>query len=171
MARARKGRVVCSLPCQRRLSSMTMSATNRKYASARMKRKNPMKDPKARAKVSASLRVAGRRPRVRGGNGHRTVPQVLLAKALGWPTEVSIPIKMPGWGFPKAYKVDIGNEVLKIAVEVDGNSHRTLKGREKDRKKDFALGMLGWTVLRFWNHQVTDDLQGCVRTVLSTISK
>ena len=86
--------------------------------------------------------------------------------------EQAIPTKMPrNSGYPTCYKVDVCNPALKIAVEVDGNSHCPISRQEQDRKKDALLSGLGWTVLRFSNRQVMTDLEGCVRKVLSTISK
>ena len=73
--------------------------------------------------------------------------------------------------YPPAYKVDIGSIPLKIAIEVDGFSHCSLARKELDKKKEKFLGGLGWTVLRFSNKEVLENLTKCVQMVLSTISK
>ena len=86
--------------------------------------------------------------------------------------EVAIPTKSPrGGAFPTCYKLDIANEILKVGIEVDGNSHLAVARKEQDAKKDSFLSGLGWIVLRFKNRQVMDDLKGCVEMVLSTISR
>ena len=54
---------------------------------------------------------------------------------------------------PTCYKVDIGNEALKIAIELDGQSHYG-KRKELDAKKDAMLVSLGWKVYRVKNWQV-----------------
>jgi hypothetical protein len=134
---------------------------------------NPMHKPGVREKVKTSLRAMGWKPPSRGGNGHGpTVPQLLLASTLGWPMEVAIPTKVRRKGtYPTCYKVDIANVKLKVAIEVDGNSHCLLTRKAQDQKKDAFLAGLGWRVLRFSNKQVTEHLAECVQTVMSTISK
>lgn len=173
---ARKGRAYCSEECKtrylKRLSSETASDTNRRYASERMKQHNPMSNPNAKAKMQKKLKARGWGSGERGGNGEITVPQARLALALGWETEVAIPTgKARGSGYPSSYKVDIGNPALKIAVEVDGQSHKLPVRRLEDQKKTALLEALGWKVLRFWNEEVMADLSTCVQTVMSTISK
>ena len=85
--------------------------------------------------------------------------------------EVAIPTrKKREDGYPTAYKVDIGNTELKIAIEVDGNSHMVMARRLEDGKKVSCLEGLQWTVLRFSNRAVMEHLEDCVRTVLSTTS-
>jgi very-short-patch-repair endonuclease len=86
--------------------------------------------------------------------------------------EVPISTQMPrGSGYPTAYKIDVGNTELKIAIEVDGFSHNALKRRAQDIKKAAFLESRGWRVLRFTNSEVRVDLTRCVQTVLSTISR
>lgn len=174
--RARRGIAYCSEKCKKarrtRISSEAMANTNRKYASKRMKENNPMSDPVVKEKMRTKMQARGFTGK-RGGNGELTPQQEALANALGWPTEVTIPTGhcRDGSGYPSAYKVDIGNEILKVAIEVDGKGHKLPDRKEQDRKKTELLESLGWTVLRFWNVEVTNDLTGCVQTVLSTISK
>jgi hypothetical protein len=174
---ARNGKVYCSQECsdkrKARISSATMADTNRKYASERMTRKNPMKNPIAKEKMISAARVRGwPETSQRGGNGKSIpLPQQLLACALGWPTEVVIKTNARKLGFPPCYKVDIANETLKIAIEIDGKSHAMLVKQGQDQKKTSFLESLGWIVLRFSNAQIKTSLAQCVQTVLSTISK
>ncbi|MFI6272482.1 very short patch repair endonuclease [Micromonospora zamorensis] len=39
------------------------------------------------------------------------------------------------------------------------------RNRERDQRNDAALTAMGWTVLRFWDMQVKDDLDGVTRVV------
>jgi len=96
----------------------------------------------------------------------------MLAEALGWPMEVYIPtgfVRVPGC--PPFYLVDIAFPELRIAIEVDGSSHRALKVQERDARKEAFLRGSGWAVLRFTNKEVLENLDGCVQKVMSTISK
>lgn len=173
----RTGRTYCSPECLKTFrtqsSARTMAATNRRYASARMIARNPMKRADVRARVSTTLRAMKWMPKTRGGNG-KPLPlsQLALAQALGWQTEYPVPTKQKRGGeYPTCYKLDIANPDLMIGIEVDGASHMSLDRRQQDRKKETLLRGLGWTVLRFTNKAVTDDLAVCVQTVLSTLSK
>ncbi|WP_420795881.1 endonuclease domain-containing protein [Ktedonobacter racemifer] len=165
----------CSNIARARMSSVMMAATNRKYASARMKANNPMKKDSARLKMQATIKAIGHSPRVRGGNGKGpTVPQKMLAEALHWQMEYVIktghPRKNP-FHYPTSYKIDIANPLLKIAIEVDGASHSTLARQAQDVKKTQFLTGQKWAVLRFTNLEVMEHLEDCVKTVMSTISK
>ena len=121
----------------------------------RISKLKPMKNQSTRDKVSSVLKAMNHKPSVRGGNGKgMTVPQQLMIDVLAgnWIAEFSISLGKRQQGFPTCYKVDIGHPGLKIAIEVDGNSHYSRK--EKDKKKDVKLASLGWTVLRFWNKDI-----------------
>ena len=171
----RKGRAYCSTECMKKYcshrSSVAMAKTNRKYASERMKKRNPMKRPEVRAKVSCTMKARGHKPIKQGGNGRGpTVPEKLLSDALGWQMQYIFVTKMGmGSGYPNHYKIDIANPTAKIAIEVDGGSHKALKKQAQDRKKEDLLKQRGWRVLRFTNEQVMEHLTACVQKVMSTI--
>lgn len=166
------GRVYCCAECgkeyARRISSETMAKTNRKYASERMKKNNPMKNAITREKVSVKLKAIGHKPKIRGGNGQITIPQLLLATALGW--EIEYPVKtLKKENYPSIYKIDIANPILKIGIEVDGSSHCALSRQAEDKKKVDLLNSLGWNILRFKNEEVLNNLSGCIDRVMSMI--
>ena len=100
----------------------------------------------------------------RGGNGQLTEAQRLLHNALGWPMEYPIRTGNPSW--PVAV-VDLAEPELKIAIECDGRSHYSRKQRNRDTRKTAMLAALGWTVLRFWNSQITGDLVAVLDTIRS----
>lgn len=177
-AQARKGRVYCSDRCRDRVvsasSSSRMSRTNRTYASPRMTQRNPMKNPNTREKVQQSLQTMGHKPPVQGGNGRGlTAPQAaLLETAQDLTPEYVVATRMGRHsGYPNHYKIDLAHAPTKLAIEVDGYSHASLARRDQDRKKDRFLMSIGWTVLRFTNQEVMDDLEGVSQTVTSTISR
>jgi len=121
----------------------------------RIKALNPMSIPGVREKVSAILREMGHKPSVRGGNGKGlTVPQKFLLELLGgrWIPELAISLGAKQDGYPTCYKVDLGMPSLKIAVEIDGNTHFSRKSI--DQKKDNKLSSLGWRVIRIKNPEV-----------------
>lgn len=98
----------------------------------------------------------------------------MLAKMLGWPMEVVIRTGYSGRegaGYPSHYKADLAHEGLKIAVEIDGRSHSSLKRQAQDAKKERFLRGLGWTVLRFTNEEVLENPTRCVQMVRSITSR
>ena len=166
------GRVYCSKECSkeycRKISSRTMAKTNKKYASDRMKKNNPMSKPEIREKMRLSLIEIGHSPKKRGGNGRgQTVPQAMLSSALGWDYEYVIKTGSlkEKYNAPYHYKIDIANPKFKIAIEVDGNSHGALKRIEQDKRKEAFLKEIGWKVIRFKNQEILDDLKGCIKRV------
>jgi hypothetical protein len=100
------------------------------------------------------------------GNGKYTIPQIHLYEALGdgWVLEYAIPTKCKQEEhlYPTCYKVDLGYPTMKIAIEVDGRSHRWKGGLSKDLKKEGCLKNLGWTVLRFTNEEIMTNCSSAV---------
>ena len=170
----RSGRTYCSEECRdawvRRDRSARMSRTNRKYASGRMSKRNPMHRPEIRQKMAETLRRIEHRPNQRGGNGTPTPePQRCLAEFLGWPVEVVVPTRTgePPWH----YKLDIAHPTMKVCVEVDGGSHLSLSRQASDARKDEFLRSSGWLVFRFSNQDAMEHTAECARTVLCTTSR
>jgi very-short-patch-repair endonuclease len=180
LTRKRKGeRTYCSKGCstayRSKVSSETMTRTNKKHASARMTERNPMHREEVRAKVSRTLKQINHGPKIRGGNGQgpteaEAALAVMLA-GLGFEHQIVIRTGATHLGYPHCYKPDLGNWSLKIAIEADGPSHSTLARQEQDRKKDAFLTGLGWTVLRFSNRQILTQPGEVLGTVMSTISR
>ena len=161
--------------CRSEFSRMTIANTFKKNGGkiTQFRKTNGMSDPATRAKVSTKLRAMGWKPVKQGGNGKPfPIQQVALASCLGWKMELAVATKMPrSSGYPSCYKLDIGEPNLKVGIEVDGNSHNVNSRKIQDKKKVDFLNSLGWIVLRFTNREVEINLQNCVQTVLSTISK
>ena len=143
-----------------------------------MKRKNPMSNPEIRAKMAATLREIGHKPLIRGGNGRGlTKPQTLLMEQLMLLNPVSEFVvktnakRSNAEHYPSHYKIDIAIPTSMLAIEINGGSHCSVTRREQDLKKENFLKSKGWTVLKFWNREVMENIANCVQTVLFTISK
>jgi len=140
-----------------------------------MRLNNPTKNPDVVEKIKQKMK--GRTFLSRGGNGTLTIQQKALCFALGLPESamelgiLTARAKAYFQSLPTCYKVDIGITEVRLAIEVDGHTHTTKKWKFLDRRKTAVLNFLGWTVLRFWNEEVDQNLNGCVQTVMSTISK
>lgn len=69
------------------------------------------------------------------------------------------------------YIVDFAAPAHRLIVELDGSQHGTLGHVKKDLARDRALLAAGWTVLRFWNADVIQDLDGMCRKTLASCGK
>jgi very-short-patch-repair endonuclease len=70
-----------------------------------------------------------------------------------------------------SYILDFVNFKKRIVIEVDGCQHAILK--DKDKKRDAWLNSEGFELMRFWNNDVFENLDGIlqvIRTKLKTPS-
>jgi hypothetical protein len=120
------------------------------------KHENPMVDPVAVAKMTATLKRIGHQPKERWGNGcglTRAQEKVLKILGEGWIAEHPVPSEMPrGSAHPTVYKIDLANPQLMIGIELDGNSHAG-KRKAEDERKDARLEELGWRIFRVKNRR------------------
>jgi very-short-patch-repair endonuclease len=95
----------------------------------------------------------------RGGNGrvspaeerfHEMFPRIKWNHAIGVKNCRALEA-------PRSYKVDFAIPKRKLAIEIDGASHRSLAVQDRDRKKERILGSLGWKILRIPNEVVMED--------------
>jgi very-short-patch-repair endonuclease len=78
--------------------------------------------------------------------------------------------QLGGWQFRaqhpvSPYILDFAVTRLKLAVELDGATHSTLEERTNDARRTAFLETKGWTVLRFWNAEVYDNLDGVLASI------
>ena len=114
-----------------------------------------------------------------------TNPELALRKGLytagarGWRCH---PKRVPG-------KPDVAFIRWRVAVFVDGrfwHGHpdfftfgksgeywdaKIRRTQERDRQANTALTDAGWTVLRFWDFEVEDDVEACVQRVLRALAR
>ncbi len=63
-------------------------------------------------------------------------------------------------------KADLADPLLKLVVEIDGESHFISKHmKTKDETRTKILNLLGWQVIRFTNMEIDSDLSGCVEKI------
>lgn len=92
----------------------------------------------------------------RGGNGTGMSPtEALIAPLMpeGFTWNYVIPSGGFGLGYPSNYKLDFADPNRMICLEVDGHSHRTRQGQERDKRKTERLQSLGWTLRRIDNEK------------------
>ena len=69
----------------------------------------------------------------------------------------------------------IGNYIVdficfskKIVIELDGGQHDLKKIKQKDKKRDRWLKNQGFKVLRFWNSEIFENLDGVLEMIWET---
>ena len=65
------------------------------------------------------------------------------------------------------YIVDFCAPRKKLIIELDGSQH--MEQEEYDRERTEYLQSKGYTVLRFWNNQILNDLDGVIRAIIGAM--
>lgn len=66
-----------------------------------------------------------------------------------------------------SYIVDFCCESARLIVELDGGQHATQQ--EQDAKRTEALEARGYLVLRFWNNDVLQNMDGVLQSIVDTL--
>lgn len=62
-----------------------------------------------------------------------------------------------------SYILDFACLPIKLAVEVDGGQH--MEALHADNQRTIWLKLNGWTVLRFWNHEVLQECEAVLAVI------
>jgi very-short-patch-repair endonuclease len=78
--------------------------------------------------------------------------------------------KLYGVGFRRQHAIgryiaDFCSPEQKLVIELDGSEHLQRKAEDKTRTK--YLQAAGYRVIRFWNNEVMDDIDGVIREIHS----
>ena len=63
------------------------------------------------------------------------------------------------------YVLDFYCPVLKLAIELDGSGHDSLTREKYDQIREKFLAEQGIAVVRFWNHQVREELDSVLEAI------
>jgi len=67
----------------------------------------------------------------------------------------------------EGYIVDFACPEAKLIIELDGSQHA--HNADADGRRTEALERAGYLVLRFWNNEVVDNLDGVLETIRATL--
>ncbi len=67
------------------------------------------------------------------------------------------------------YIVDFCAPRRKLVIELDGSQHLEQTGYDEERTK--YLESQGYTVIRFWNNDVMNNLEGVILAILDVLEK
>jgi len=81
--------------------------------------------------------------------------------------------RLGGWKFKRQvpidrYIVDFACADARVIVELDGGQHAT---STTDAARTKVLEAFGYLVLRFWNNDVVENLDGVLETILAAVDK
>jgi len=83
-----------------------------------------------------------------------------------YPIQSQYPVKFGSIEYP----IDFAFPHLKVAIEADGEAfHSSPKQIVHDKERDMKLAQLGWTVLRFKDSEIEDQIERVMSTILKTI--
>jgi very-short-patch-repair endonuclease len=66
------------------------------------------------------------------------------------------------------YYADFVCRERRLIVELDGGQHAD---RTQDMQRDAELRALGYRLIRFWNNEVIDNLDGVLQSLLSELER
>ncbi len=69
------------------------------------------------------------------------------------------------------YFADFAHHGLRLVVELDGEQHGYEAGLRRDAVRSSYLEEAGYRVLRFWNNEVRENLDGVVETILHRLTE
>jgi len=83
-------------------------------------------------------------------------------------------MELPGGHFRRQapmgpYFADFVHFGIKLVIELDGGQHGLPEAAAHDARRTAYLEAQGFRVLRFWNHELTDNLDGVVETIFRAV--
>ena len=70
-----------------------------------------------------------------------------------------------------SYILDFYCPALKLAIELDGSGHGYPLREKRDQTREQFLAKKGIAVIRFWNHQVRQELDSVLQAIWLAIEK
>ncbi len=68
------------------------------------------------------------------------------------------------------YFLDFYCPELKLCIELDGDQHSDTREQKRDAKRTACLNEHGIEVIRFWNNEVYDNIDGVLEAILDQAS-
>ncbi len=71
----------------------------------------------------------------------------------------------------RSYILDFAEHGYRLVIELDGSQHGLAKHRAHDAVRDRVLSSEGYRVLRFWNDEIIDNIEGVVEGILRALTQ
>lgn len=170
--------------CSKSCAMSTVHASPRLRELARHRMLEMRQDPEVAVKLSAYL-SSDRNPfksmswEERSARSKLNWPKSaagLAKRAKQSPEQLELALHLPGAATgkfirmidgetPKYYFPDLLFYQQMLVVEVDGGVHRYPGRQEYDQRRTDRLEQMGWSVMRFWNSEITRDTAACAQRV------
>jgi DNA mismatch endonuclease (patch repair protein) len=150
-----------------------MSADNQRMPNAQPKPRRHVGDIMSPAKRSALMaKIKGK-----GTGPERAVAEALTSLGLSWQSHVRALPGCPDFVF----------EAQRVAVFIDGDfwhgwrfpvwrdklsekwEAKIEANRQRDRRNHRRLRAMDWRVVRIWEHQLSDNLDACLKRILTVL--
>jgi very-short-patch-repair endonuclease len=69
------------------------------------------------------------------------------------------------------FYLDFACEDLKLAIELDGGQHNDPVHGAHDTRRAAALHKSGWRILRFWNNEVMENIEGVLAVIAQALTQ
>ena len=69
------------------------------------------------------------------------------------------------------YVADFVCEMHNVIIELDGGQHNEPENIEKDKQRTDFLESKGYKIIRFWNNEIDNNLEGACEVIYRTIFK
>ena len=67
--------------------------------------------------------------------------------------------------------LDFACEELKLGIELDGGQHNEERAKACDAARTAVLATSGWRILRFWNNDVIENLEGVLEEIQQALTR
>ena len=68
------------------------------------------------------------------------------------------------------YILDFYSPQTHLAIELDGSQHNELENDRKDQERTRFLNSKGIRLIRFWNHEIFNDLDAVILTIQDNLT-
>jgi len=68
-----------------------------------------------------------------------------------------------------SFIADFSCKERRLVIELDGGQHAEPEEIAKDRRRTLALEAWGYRVIRFWDNEVLQNMEGVVEAILETL--
>jgi len=68
------------------------------------------------------------------------------------------------------YFADFACHAKRLVIELDGGQHGDARHAARDAKRDAYMRQSGYRVLRFWNNDVMQNIEGVLETIAEALS-
>lgn len=94
--------------------------------------------------------------------GYRSVFGLAIFRSGTW----QLPVTAQGC----RYRIDLGFERERLAVELDGRAYHSSPAQwQRDIDRDLRLATIGWQTIRLSHYRLTHDVAGCQRDVIRVL--